>query len=318
MNHPRHGNIIATVNNTHLILLVALPLMFGLAAVAQNAPARPPIVGVAHIALKTNDLAAAREFYSKYLGFAEAFAIKNPAGGPDAVCFKVNDHQYIQVSPTLSRPDEDRLEHIAFETTNAAQLRDYLASKGVAVPARVQPDQDGNLTLAVKDPEGHDVRFVEYRPGSLQSRNFGKFLPDTRVSDHMIHVGFTIQDRDAANKFYHDILGFHQFWYGGMTDTRVDWVDMRVPDGADWLEYMLNQPHPSPKTLGVMNHMALGVPSVADGYKKVTDHGMKTTEQPKIGRDGKWQLNLYDPTFTRAELMEPKPVQKPCCSEMLQ
>ena len=80
---------------------------------------------------------------------------------------------------------------------------------------------------------------------------------------------------------------------------------------------MLIKPHPSPKTLGVMNHMALGVPSVADGFKKLTDHGMKTTEQPKIGRDGKWQLNLYDPTLTRAELMEPKPVQKPCCSEML-
>ena len=33
--------------------------------------------------------------------------------------------------------------------------------------------------------------------------------------------------------------------------------------------------------------------------------------------DGKWQLNLYDPNLTRAELMEFKPVQKPCCSSML-
>jgi hypothetical protein len=40
-------------------------------------------------------------------------------------------------------------------------------------------------------------------------------------------------------------------------------------------------------------------------------------EKPKIGRDGKWQLNLYDPNGTRAELMEPKPVQTPCCSPML-
>jgi catechol 2,3-dioxygenase-like lactoylglutathione lyase family enzyme len=187
----------------------------------------------------------------------------------------------------------------------------------VAVPDRLQPDNNGNLTLMVKDPEGHDVRFVEYRPGSLHSRNFGKFLPDTRVSEHMIHVGFTIQDQAVANKFYHDVLGFNEFWHGGGTDTRVDWVDMRVPDGKDWLEYMLNQPHPSPRTLGVMNHMALGVPSVADGFKKVTANGWKSAEQPKIGRDGKWQLNMYDPTFTRAELMEPKPVQTPCCSPML-
>jgi len=38
-------------------------------------------------------------------------------------------------------------------------------------------------------------------------------------------------------------------------------------------------------------------------------------EAPKIGRDGKWQLNLYDPDETRVELMEFTPVEKPCCSE---
>ena len=37
-----------------------------------------------------------------------------------------------------------------------------------------------------------------------------------------------------------------------------------------------------------------------------------------IGRDGKWQLNLYDPNSTRVELMEPKPVRTPCCSPILE
>ena len=68
------------MGNNHLILRIALPVVFGLAAAAQNPPKRPPIVGVAHIALKTTDLAAAREFYSKFLGFAEPFAVESPAG----------------------------------------------------------------------------------------------------------------------------------------------------------------------------------------------------------------------------------------------
>jgi len=42
-----------------------------------------------------------------------------------------------------------------------------------------------------------------------------------------------------------------------------------------------------------------------------------TPEKPKIGRDGKYQLNLYDPNLTRAELMEPKPVETPCCSKFV-
>ena len=34
-----------------------------------------------------------------------------------------------------------------------------------------------------------------------------------------------------------------------------------------------------------------------------------------MGRDGKWQLNLYDPDDTRIEFMEFTPKEKPCCSE---
>jgi len=271
---------------------------------------RPAITGVAHIALKTNDLAAAQRFYGHDLGFDSPFT----AGG--ATYFKINDHQYIHVAPDLKNDAEDRLSHIAFETADAKQLCSYLASKGTAVPAVVTPDPEGNLTLTVKDPEGHEVRFVQYLAGSLQSRNFGKALPESRISTHMIHVGFTVQDRPAEDVFYKDILGFTEMWHGGKTDTAVDWVDMRVPDGDDWLEYMLKVHNPSAKTLGVMHHMALGAPSVDAAYQRLLDRGVSPTEKPKIGRDGKWQLNLYDPNLTRVELMEPKPVETPCCSPM--
>ena len=103
-----------------------------------------------------------------------------------------------------------------------------------------------------------------------------------------------------------------------MNDKETDWVDMRVPDGTDWLEYMLNVHSPDPQELGVMDHLALGVPSVKAGYETVIRRGLKPNEKPEIGRDGKWQLSLYDPNYTRVELMEPTPVEKPCCSPMLQ
>jgi len=294
----------------HLVVWVVLAVLPGW---AQQ---RPPIVGVAHIGLKTDNLAAAREFYGRVLGYQEPFTLDKPAGGLMLTYFKVNDHQYIEVFPELKSDTEDRLSHIAFETTNIQQLRDYLASRGVKVPDTLKTGLDGNVSMMLKDPDGHNVEFVEYRPGSLHSRNFGKFLPDTRVSEHIIHVGVIVQDQAAADRFYKDILGFHDIWHGGMKDDRTDWVDMRVPDGTDWLEYMLNVHNPSPHTLGVMHHLALGVPSVEAGYRTVTERGYKA-EKPKIGRDGKWQLNLYDPNGTRAELMEPKPVEKPCCSPML-
>jgi lactoylglutathione lyase len=291
-----------------------MPFHFLLAALLAQGGAsvqRPPIVGVAHIALETDDLAAARKFYGTGLGFEEPFKVAN------AAFFKVNDHQYIKVSPDLKSETQDRLSHIAFETTDIRKLRDYLASRAVSVPAELKPDPDGNLTMVLDDPDGHHVEFVQYMPGSLLSKNFGKFLGSDRVSTRMIHVGVTVKDRAAADRFYKDILGFKMTWYGGRTDTEVSWVDMRVPEGTDWLEYMLNVHDPSPKQLGVMHHLALGVPDIQAGYRAVLVRGIKPPQPPKIGRDGKWQLNLYDPNFTRAELMEPKPVEKPCCSPIL-
>ena len=175
---------------------------------------------------------------------------------------------------------------------------------------------DGNRGFDVSDPDGHDVEFVQFMPGSLHSRNFGKFLPEARISQRIIHVGVVVQNQARADAFYKDILGFQEIWHGGMTDKETDWVDMRVPEGTDWLEYMLNVHDPSPRELGVMHHLALGVPSVKAGYQTVLERGLKP-EKPQIGRDGKWQLNLYDPNYTRVELMEPAPVREPCCSPFL-
>ncbi len=91
---------------------------------------------------------------------------------------------------------------------------------------------------------------------------------------------------------------------------------IKDPDGHSVeFAYAYRSESIAPKT-GVMHHMARGVPSVEVGYKALLDRGVKVQQEPQIGRDGKWQLNLYDPNLTRAERMEPKPVREPCCSPM--
>ncbi len=182
----------------------------------QNQPqpvTRPAIVGVAHIGLRTDNLAAARKFYSGVLGFQEPFTVDDPPGKLLLTYFKVNDHQYVEVFPELKDPKQDRLSHISFETTDAEQMRAYLASRGVKVPEKLEPMLDGNRGFDVTDPDGHDVEFVQFLPGSLHSRNFGKFLPETRISERIIHVGCSLgegrlpdcpqtwaQTRETANR----------------------------------------------------------------------------------------------------------------------
>jgi len=66
-----------------------------------------------------------------------------------------------------------------------------------------------------------------------------------------------------------------------------------------------------------MNHISLGVVDMKKTQATLEGHGWKPhgDEKAQLGRDGKWQLNLYDPDLVRVELMEFKPVQKPCCSD---
>ena len=113
---------------------------------------------------RSTDLEEARKFYTGVVGFAEAFTTKDPAVEGDLVAFKVNDTQFVEVSPTL-KGDEDRLIRIGFETADARGLRDYLAAKGVEVPAKVDTDANGNRSFVVKDPDGHAIQFVQYMNG---------------------------------------------------------------------------------------------------------------------------------------------------------
>jgi hypothetical protein len=103
-----------------------------------------------------------------------------------------------------------------------------------------------------------------------------------------------------------------------MKDDVTEWFALQVPDGTDWIEYMLNQPeHASLQLTGVMNHISLGVPDIKKAQATLESHGWKPhgDEKAQLGKDGKWQLNLYDPDLVRVELMDFKPVQKPCCSD---
>jgi len=292
-------------------LLLLLPLLTALGA------ERPPIVGIANFVVKTDNLDEVRKFYTGVLGYDEVFKHRRPGVPADIAVFKVNDHQYIEVTQTLSHEADDKLIQIGFETRDARKLRDYLAGKDVAVPAKTARDADGNYSFVVKDTEGHQVQFVEYVKGSLHSRHVGVGLSPKRISDHMLHVGVHVKDPAAQDRFYKDILGFRFQWKGGPQDDRIDWISMMTPEGDNWIEYMVWREPPSAQQLGVWHHVCVGTLDIQRVYKTVMERGYDPRREPNIARDGRWLLQLYDKHNTRTEVMIRKPVQKPCCSENL-
>lgn len=289
-----------------LLLCGALPVK----AQAQTAPPpRPLIIGVAHIAFQVSDLTKARQFYGELLGYEEPFQIFNPDGKLALTYFKVNERQYIEIFPGLPPEKDDRLSHIAFETTDIEALRNYLEEKQIKVPTKVNRGRDGNLNFTVIDPDGHKVEFVQYMPGSSHTKNTGKHLPPQRISDRMLHVGVTVTDAAAADRFYKDVLGFSETWRGGSTESVTNWINMKVPDGTDYVEYMLMTNKVNRRQLGSLHHVALQVPDIQKALETVrerpTGRDREVVQSPRIGRNNRWQLNLYDPEGSRTELMEP-------------
>jgi catechol 2,3-dioxygenase-like lactoylglutathione lyase family enzyme len=289
-----------------ILCLTALFLAFS----SLNAQNRPPILGIAGVGIAApSDLDG---FYAKGLGLMPH---RVTCAGLCIATFGVDSHQRIDLvdrEPFDSRlrPTHNYLLQLTLETSDVEALRRYLQSREVHVDEFHSSGPDGsNPQFWVGDPEGHRIGFIQFTNMVQQLRS------EHQVSTHLIHAGFVVHDRTAMEHFYRDILGFRPYWHGGMKDNQTDWLDLQVPDGTDWIEFMLNAPADADKKLlGVMNHIALGVPDIHAAAKQLLTNGMKLSEEPQIGRDGKWQLNLYDPDDTRVELMEFTPVEKPCCS----
>ena len=282
-------------------------IFFGLNLWSQSAPARPKITGIDHVAFYTTDPNANKHLYTEILGISSADPVE-----PGQIQRFVAGTQWVGYSPAPDKQATDRMDHVAFATNDCAALGAYLTANGVRVPKSLTRLKDGSLSFRVNDPEGHIVEFVEAQNSETSSDG-------DPVSRRMIHAGFIVRDRAAEDHFYKDLLGFHVYWYGWDKPGQLDWVAMQVPDGTDWLEYMLNvEAKPDLRETGVMNHISLGVRDMKQAEAKLTAHGWKphdADDHPEIGKDGKWQYDVFDPDFSRVELMEFKPAQKPCCSD---
>jgi catechol 2,3-dioxygenase-like lactoylglutathione lyase family enzyme len=285
-----------------------------IASFAQT-PQRPKITGISHLAVYTSNPEAAEHYYRETIGAAKLPDPENPNG----VRYMINATQFVEVLPLPEGAGINRLDHTAWNTDSAEGMRRYLASKGWETPSAVKKGSDGSRWFEVKDPEGNRVQFVQ-PPANAQ-------LPDAPnvIGHHIIHVGFHVNSREAEDKFYRDLLGFRPYWFGGMQEGQIDWVSQQTPDSRDWLEYMVSPLSPATapadqrqRQLGVMDHLSIGEPSVNDAFKvlqtgdRLTD--VRHDQSPKLGKDGKWQLNLYDPDGIRTELMNFKATEKPCCS----
>jgi catechol 2,3-dioxygenase-like lactoylglutathione lyase family enzyme len=300
-------------------ILACVSLVFSSLVSAQSPP-RPKIYGIAFVRIKSSDFQKSSETYSKILGLTSGtngcLSVKNP-------CFVVNPAQHVELTHADANDSGSWLGQVAFRTNDVEQMRDYLRAQGLLV-SEIQTTPSGKPLIETEDPEGNHIAFVQLAKGETMAP-----LSPTQVSHGLFHAGFVVRDLPPMRHFYMDQLGFRLYWKGGFKDlpagtpekdSDIDWFEIQVPNGSDWIEFMLNIPaNANHEELGVQNHFCLGVPNMEKALDQLHKNGLApdskfADDKSEIGRDGKWQFDIFDPDLTRIELMEPTPAKDPCCN----
>jgi catechol 2,3-dioxygenase-like lactoylglutathione lyase family enzyme len=324
-----HGSIVAAV----AALAIFAPTLTG----SQSSASRPRITGINHVAFRVSDMGATRRFYAEMLGLTPLRHVNGrsgqvtPQSGNARSVFAIGPRQHVVLEPRLpssrrlrperpfdgaqgrpelaegrgaqpSADDDERLLHVAFESPDLAALTAHLQSRGVDVQTT---DECTNGAIRVIDPDDHTIEFVQaqWPPPRSQAQTSGA------LSSRLLHAGLIIRDEQSAHRFYRDTLGFSEIWRGGRKEGVTQWVNMRVPDGTEYLEYMLVTAPPDRRQRGVLHHIAMLVPDIQAAWEEVARRTPEverpSLSRPQVGVNGRWQLNLFDPDGTRAELMEP-------------
>lgn len=274
---------------------------------------RPAITGISHMCVYSSDANASDQFYGHVLGGAKGSDPQNSNG----TRYYFSPTQFVEVLPLPTDHSISRMACVAYNTQDAGALREYLHGHGVNDVSELRTGSDGSRWFQTKDPEGNEVQFIQV------GQPFAMPANAKPVGTRIIHVGYLVHSRADEDHFYKDLLGFRPYWFGAKQPGHIDWISQQVPDGHDWLEYMMvgeGSDVPLAKVdqrqLGVLNHFSIGVRNMEQAVTTLyrEDRLSPRHDGPQMGLDGKWQANFYDPDGTRVELMEFQPVSKPCCS----
>jgi catechol 2,3-dioxygenase-like lactoylglutathione lyase family enzyme len=171
----------------------------------------PNLAGLAHVALRVEDLDASIRFYER-LGFVKAFVLSREGKVYEAF-IKVNDRQFIELYPVTEANPGPGFLHVCFEAENLQSVHDFYVSAGLS-PTPVKLAGAGNLLFTMPGPATpngpQNMEYTQYRPGSLHTNDAGKHLGPERIAAKLTGAALAVNDPKAARLFYVEKAGFSE------------------------------------------------------------------------------------------------------------
>jgi catechol 2,3-dioxygenase-like lactoylglutathione lyase family enzyme len=118
-----------------------------------------------HVGIYTKDYDESMRFYTKIMGFREAFTIKDKDGKPTLTYLQLSKDTFLELAPaTAQRPAG--ISHIGFWPENLNGAVSALRQRGVKIDDPRTGSTKTSITN-VTDPDGVRLEMVDFLPGSL-------------------------------------------------------------------------------------------------------------------------------------------------------
>jgi catechol 2,3-dioxygenase-like lactoylglutathione lyase family enzyme len=156
-----------------LALFFAGVLAGGLAvhsAIAEGEHSSPNtgVIGLNHIAIAVPDIDSAVAYYTKVMGFPEAFRLTNKDGQVQLVYVQISKNTFIELLPT-NRNRPAGLNHFGVHVANMEQAVAMWKARGAKVDEIVHSGTKAVLSN-VYDPNGVRMELTELPPESMHAQ----------------------------------------------------------------------------------------------------------------------------------------------------
>jgi catechol 2,3-dioxygenase-like lactoylglutathione lyase family enzyme len=151
-------------------MLFAAGILAGTLATQPSATPQEKLSGIRlnHFGLYVKDLDESLNFYTKTMGFREAFTLKDKDGKPSLVYLQINHDTFVELAPaTADRPVG--FSHIGMWADDLNKTVTTLRNRGVKMDNPISGATKALLTN-MNEPSGVRIELLEYPPESLQKK----------------------------------------------------------------------------------------------------------------------------------------------------
>jgi catechol 2,3-dioxygenase-like lactoylglutathione lyase family enzyme len=122
-----------------------------------------------HVAITVQNFDAAMAYYTKSMGFREAFTFREPNGEPTLAYLQISRDTFLEIQPVTAEHPVG-FSHIGLEMIDAKATVARLRSAGVTVSDVTPSTHSGALLTNITDSDGIRSELLEFGPTSLQRK----------------------------------------------------------------------------------------------------------------------------------------------------